>query len=304
MAIPAHDGQVARFDGARTGSVVPRLYYVNGIRTDGREHARVAMFLSLLTEHVVFGVYNATAGKRAGSVLDVLQCAADWVSVFRAKVDEVKNVVVSGLLTDLRNFVRGSHASVTLDPVNVAESIRKRIPQRHRLAIVQASLSTYNQATASLFRQLYVHLPTKQIVVAHSQGNLITADALWSLQIVRGESALSQIRVYSLASPTPAWPLALRRNRGGGGRFVYGHLNDPVTFFDPHNWPVLANTPFGRNLGDWRTCTPEGGLLDCHDVHQNIALNFHNRIRSELHLPPIQVCQLLALEQQAAALVP
>jgi hypothetical protein len=216
-------------------------------------------------------------------------------------------LAVSGLLTNLRDFVRRGRGHPAADPINVAESLRKRIPERHRRAIIEACVSTYNPATASLFKQLHSNLTQRQIIVAHSQGNLIAADALWSLVIALGETSLAQIRVYSLASPAPAWPLGLRKDFRGGGRLVYGHLNDPVTFFDPHNWPItgrVAGGQFARTPGDWRPYGDgEKPDLAGHDVTKNIALNFFKTVRRELGLPELSPAQLDALAQKAIALV-
>jgi hypothetical protein len=127
----------------------------------------------------------------------------------------------------------------------------------------------------------------KQVIIAHSQGNLITADALWAMVLAFGEDSLAAMQVYSLASPSPAWPLGIRHHRK-----VYGHTNDLVTLFDPHNWTALtgrlANGKFGRTAGDWRQFGPSArpGLAG-HDVGRNIALNFSKTIRRDLGLPPL-----------------
>ena len=58
-------------------------------------HAKTATTLSLLTERVVHGVYNATAGKGAGIILDLLQCGADWTDIFLSKLSEWGNIGVN-----------------------------------------------------------------------------------------------------------------------------------------------------------------------------------------------------------------
>jgi hypothetical protein len=288
MDIPNNDGQLIDYAALVAPASNPRIYYVNGIQTDGEGHARTATSLSILTEHVIHGVYNATAGKGAGIVLDLLQCGADWTDVFLSKLAEIGNRGINGVLNGVMGFVRGKLGLPARDPINVANALRRKISEGHRAAFVEACLSTYNRATASLFRQLRDHRAEKQIIIAHSQGNLITADALWSMVIAYGEASLADMRVYSLASPSPAWPLGIRYRRK-----VYGHTNDLVTLCDPHNWTFITSKlfdgKFGRTAGDWRKYGKSvlPGLAG-HDINRNMALNFAVTIRRDLGLPPYE----------------
>jgi hypothetical protein len=287
VQIPSFDGQVLAYQVIEPSLMAPRIYYVNGIQTTAEGHAQTATGLSILTERVVHGVYNQSAGKGAGIILDLLQCGADWVDIFLSKVAEIGNIGVNKAITSVTNFVRGAVGKPPRDPVNVANSIRQRIPEKHRLSLIEGSLSLYNKATASLFTQLRNNVGQKQVIIAHSQGNLITADALWSMVIAYGEDSLANMQIYSLASPSPAWPLGIRYKRK-----VYGHTNDLVTLFDPHNWTFITkhlfDGKFGRTAGDWRR---HGSSwmpgLDGHDLSRNIALNFSKTIRKDLGLPPV-----------------
>jgi|GEM_PF-3405694 len=287
IPIPVSNGQVIDYAAVVPSNSTPRIYYVNGIQTDGADHAKTAYTLSVLTEHVVHGVYNATAGKGIGIIIDLLQCGADWVDVFLSKLAEIGNIGLSAAVDAVVSFVRGKQGLPPKDPASVADAIRQKIPQADRVAFIENCLRTYNRATASLFQQLRTHLGERQIIVAHSQGNLITADALWSMVIAFGEMSLSTMQVYSLASPSPAWPLGIRYRRK-----VYGYTNDLVTLCDPHNWTFitgrLADGTFGRTAGDWRQFGASAlPGLDGHDINRNIALNFTTTIRRELGLPPL-----------------
>jgi hypothetical protein len=142
-----------------------------------------------------------------------------------------------------------------------------------------------NRATHALFNQLEQNLGQRQWLIAHSQGNLIVADALWAISIAFGDEALADMRVFSLASPAPAWPMGIRNRRK-----VYGHMDDLVTLADPHNWTWLTERvlsgKFGRTAGHWRNYsgnkTPG---LAAHDMKVNMfELNFANRVRRELGL--------------------
>jgi hypothetical protein len=286
MIIPSIDGQVLSYSAVVPPNPMPRIYYVNGIQTDAEGHARSATALSILTERVVNGVYNASAGKGAGIVVDLLQCGADWADVFLSKLAEVGNSGLNRAINGVVGWVREKTGRAPADPVNAADAIRRRIPERHRVAFIERCVSMYNPATASLFRELRGNLGERQVIVAHSQGNLITADALWSMVIAYGEGSLANMQVYSLASPAPAWPLGIR-----GRRKVYGHTNDLVTLCDPHNWTFITSRlfdgKFGRTAGDWRLHgTKWVPGLGGHDLNRNVALNFSTTIRRDLGLPP------------------
>jgi hypothetical protein len=287
MNLPTTDGEVLAYQAVTPPGTTARIYYVNGIQTDAEGHAQTATALSILTEHVVQGVYNATAGKGAGIVLDLLQCGADWADVFLSKLAELGNLGINRAVNGAIDFVRAKLGRPQADPVNVAGLIRDRVPERHRVAFIEGCVALYNKATASLFRELRTYRGDRQVIIAHSQGNLITADALWSMVLAYGETSLADMQVYSLASPAPAWPLGIRHRRK-----VYGHTNDLVTLCDPHNWTWitarLLDGKFGRTAGDWRR-HGDSWLpgLGGHDLGRNVALNFSTTIRRDLGLPPL-----------------
>ncbi|MCI0378282.1 MAG: hypothetical protein L0215_11800 [Gemmataceae bacterium] len=64
MNQPNTDGQVLQYAAVTPPVTLPFIYYVNGIQTDAQTHAQTATSLSVLTERVVFGVYNASAVRR------------------------------------------------------------------------------------------------------------------------------------------------------------------------------------------------------------------------------------------------
>jgi hypothetical protein len=289
MIIPTTDGQVVRYQAVHAAPATPRVYYVNGIQTDGVTHAKTTTLLSILTERKVFGVYNATAGKGvAGMAEDLAQCLKDWGDSFGSKLAEMGNWAFNGVANRFLHFVNGQLGRPAANPVNLAGSIRERIPEGWRVYLIETWLGTHNAATASLFRQLRIHRGQFQFIVAHSQGNLITCAALWAMVFAFGEASLARLRVYSLASPAPAWPLGIRLRRK-----VYGFSNDVVTLADPHNWTWitsrLANGIFGRTAGDWRQFGPSWlPGLDGHDLSRNMfTLNFARSIRRDLGLPPL-----------------
>jgi hypothetical protein len=309
VSIPTYGGQVLEYVTATPRRASPFIYFINGIQTNGSEHAQEATEVATITERVVRGVFNRTDGENAlGMGGDLLQCMADWIDVFLSQVGEMamrglEKVVNAGqkavsTLSHLhvpQAFHFGHHAchssprpqpanrpaasapSKSHSPIDLANAIRSRIPEKFLVEYVEWCLKWRNQATSSLFTQLHTNRQHPQLIVAHSQGNLITCDALWGMCLAYGEDSIAQMRVYSLASPAPAWPSGLANHR-----CVYGYKNDAVTLLDPHNW-----TPWTRSKGDWSTYGNGSVGLDGHHIFNNMCLlNFADDIRRYLGLPP------------------
>jgi hypothetical protein len=259
--IPADDGEVNLYNLANSSELTPRIYFVNGIRVLPRTHAVTASYLSLLIERPVWGIYNATAGMYVGSVVDLLQCLLDYTQNAGARL--------------------GSHNNLNKPP-NVPEG---QIPEF--LDNLEKKYVVWNQATLSLFKELVKNRHEQQMIIAHSQGNLITSNALFVLEDVLGSAGLQKIRVYSLASPAPAWPLGLRKTYGGGGRQDNAFMNDLVALLRPHNLAKKIGIGGFQNAGDFRTYQQSGPVaLAPHDANEIIgALNFLKSIRGDLGLP-------------------
>ena len=271
IKIPSADGETNLYDITSSNVAVPRVIYVNGMQTDGRTHAKTAALLSLVTERSVFGIYNRTQG----FVVDGLQSGLDYI----------QNAVG-----------RGSRNSLTPDRKVPAHEVPKLAEE------IIAKSTVWNKATPALLRTLMRNIKSRQLIVAHSQGNLITSNALFVLQNALGSQALQNIRVYSLASPSPGWPLGLRHTNGGGGRQENAFMNDLVALLRPHN--ALKKTkefltaspslqakltgmmvPDIQNAGDFRTLKGGGTVgLAAHDIQKNMALNFVKSIRSDVGL--------------------
>jgi hypothetical protein len=262
VIIPTKDGDVNCYDLSVSGVGEPRIYFVNGIRVLPNEHAVTAAYLSLLIERPVWGVYNQTAGQKLGSIVDVLQCVLDFAQNSVARTTSSSNL--------------GKSPKV---PENKIDDFLRDLDKKYVV---------WNQATLELFRQLVIHRHERQLIIAHSQGNLITSNALFVLEDVLGSAGLSNIRVYSLASPAPAWPLGLRVANGGGGRQDNAFMNDMVALLRPHNLAKKIGVGGFQNAGDFRTDSSSGPVaLAPHDVNKIIeSLNFLKSIRRDLGLPP------------------
>ncbi|MDX2037019.1 MAG: hypothetical protein SFX72_10235 [Isosphaeraceae bacterium] len=260
--IPSDDGAVNEYNLANSAVRVPRVCFVNGIRVAGIEHAMSASYLSLLIERPVHGIYNKTAGKNAGSLVDLAQCGLDYLQNATAR------------LTSRRH----AKQSVTIPT--------ERIPAF--LDEVESRSVIWNRATVALLRQVVTHIERDQYIVAHSQGNLITSNALFILEELLGAKSLERIRVYSLASPAPAWPLGLRVTNGGGGRQDNAFTNDLVALLRPHNFAAKLGVDQFRNAGDFRDHSPSAPVsLAPHSMDLIVAThNFLKSIRRDLGLVP------------------
>ena len=258
--IPTSDGQVNLYNLAGSSMFTPRIYFVNGIRVVPRDHAVTAAYLSLLIERPLVGVYNATAGLRLGSLGDLLQCVLDYTQNAGARL--------------------GSHSNLN-KPAKISEDKMSDF-----LDSVDRRYVVWNKATLSLFKELIKHRHQQQLIIAHSQGNLITSNALFVMEDVLGSAGLQKVRVYSLASPSPAWPLGLRTTNGGGGRQDNAFMNDLVALLRPHNLAKKVGIGGFQNAGDFRTHQKSGPIsIAPHDTNEIIAtLNFLKSIRGDLGL--------------------
>jgi hypothetical protein len=258
---PQYDGQVKTYNPTGSTHYNPRIYFVNGIRVLPQDHALTALYLSLLIEHPVHGVYNKTAGVKIGSIIDGLQCVADYLQNSTARLSSGSNLGKPGRIReqDIPNFLMN----------------------------IERNYTVWNRATLGLFKQLVENRQYKQLIIAHSQGNLITSNALFVLEDVLGAQALSKIRVYSLASPAPAWPVGLSKINGGGGRQDNAFMNDLVALLRPHNLASKLGFSSFQNSGDFRTYGASGPVaLEPHAVTNVVeSLNFIKSLRMDLGLP-------------------
>jgi hypothetical protein len=279
-AFPSADGEVREYRPTqgtmRQNSV--RFYYVNGIRTPGWAHREIATLVANIVQTPVTGIYNLSDGFGG----DLGQCLGDSIHIALSQMKEPgfwRDRLTQAAIGQVSSVVPGGKsAGPALQAMREAKVAPKKIgPEGITLQQARDGL-VRNPASLSLFDQLNAHLWQKQIVIAHSQGNLITSFALWALQALKGSDGLARIEIRSISSPAPAWP------RGVNGRVkVYGQLDDLVTLFDPKNWTG------NRSQGDWGvyfTKNPlsyvSSGTLDAHDVKYNMEnTSLGRRLRAD-----------------------
>jgi len=187
-----------RFDGDRTdyenpsGKSVKEYYsttrevvFVNGMLNSAEDHQKAALALSLLQMCKVVGIYNASNVKdgmwnTAKAVAeDLAQCLGDKVQWDTHEVD--RNAVK--LNTWFQSKV-GSQANA----ISYAREWLKR-----------------NAAAVTLFDYIMENKGKPMTLFAHSQGNLITSNALTAAHLI-DPTILRTITVYSYASPSVFWP--------------------------------------------------------------------------------------------------
>jgi hypothetical protein len=170
---PRTGGQLVLYSGAFT-SPKKRLVFINGIYNSPQNHQSAAKSLCRLTGCEVLGVYNRTGLN--GHLVD--PSALDNVLNFMFDVEQA-----------------------AADWIGVA--LR---------ATVMNSSYMANGCASSLYSLLLwegMRWPSRPLcIVAHSQGNLITANALalYSKMVTKYKLMHPNIHVFAVASPAISWP--------------------------------------------------------------------------------------------------
>lgn len=182
-----------------------RIIFVNGMDNSPVDHASSARALSLLQGCPVIGVYNQTDGLWP----DLGQCITDKASLVG---------IQTGMLMSYEQWTALSQTLFT--------AARSRSPSLSAVDFF-ASLVTGNQATASLFALLVGGGINRQAVpiYCHSQGNLITSNALTAVAMALGSQSIAGVEVNSFGSPCRYWPPRINRTNNA---FTF----DPVSWLD------------------------------------------------------------------------
>ncbi|TWI36919.1 hypothetical protein [Paracoccus sulfuroxidans] len=207
---PSNDGTVTRFVSPEVqtkGWYNPAkpVVFVNGMQNTGQDHADNANALSLMVGSPVYGVYNQSASL----VGDLFQCLTDKMRL-------------SG--------IQSQSAGGQTDWYKVTEVLfqieRKLRPGITKEDFVYEMLGG-NQATKALYA-LLIGAPEAKLgcpIYCHSQGNLITSNALTGVMLARGPGAIAGLEVHSFGSPARWWPAGLNRQS-------YSFTFDMVAFLD------------------------------------------------------------------------
>lgn len=277
--MPRRDGSVQQYRfSKRTKGAQTQFYYVNGINTTPEAHQNIAVLISSITNTPVTGVYNATNGMLG----DLKQCMGDWIRIFGSQIGEegfFRDRLSESAINNLAGTSAGGRVSAPyLNALREAWIAPSELqPKKKNVDAVRKGLQR-NAASLALFDQITRNIKRPKVIVAHSQGNLVTSFTLWAVQSLYGTQGLSNLQIRSISSPSPAWP------RGINHRIkVYGQKDDLVTWCDPKNWIGARSAGFWRiYFGDNPKDLRDGKVIAPHDVKYNIErTSLAKRLRSD-----------------------
>lgn len=205
---PSADGQIGLYTSEEAAGKSwfdqnRRVIFVNGMDNTGADHASSARGLSLLQACPVIGVYNRTDGFWA----DLGQCITDKLNMTAPLVSS---------MSAWRTVIQAAHVAARASNPGLS------------LVDFVGHLIDDNPATYSLY-QILVTLDgaarRSLRIYSHSQGNLITSNALTAAALALGESGITGIEVNSFGSPCRYWPSGIRRTN-------YAFTFDPVSWLD------------------------------------------------------------------------
>lgn len=191
---PVNDGQIAFYVSEeavkkpwfQTGI---HVIFINGMNTSGAQHAESARDLSLIQACPVLGIYNRTSG----IARDFIQCLRDKITLLSP---------FAGSVVEWTRSVDFAFAAV-----------KATSPALTKAAFVRRIVDG-NAATVALYDHMIGLDPGQRRaarIYCHSQGNLITSNALTAVAIALGPQSIQGIEVNSFGSPCHTWPDGLRR---------------------------------------------------------------------------------------------
>ena len=198
------------------------LVFVNGMDNSPANHRRAARQLATITGQTVVGIYNQTGlnGNEniPNRIMDFIQCVHDLsLPVGRS----------APLLLGMQAL---SNPSAVLAMLLARRSAGRITPIRQAERLAGEAVLSLNRASLALFGRLYDNAEKgkRTVIVCHSQGNLISANAVWVTKRTRhwATSPVGQVSLFGLASPTASWP---PNNEDGFQFSLYRDDRDPVT---------------------------------------------------------------------------
>jgi hypothetical protein len=187
-----------------------RAIFVNGMMNVPLNHMESAQALSLLQARPIIGVYNRSLGGAAGFALDLGQCIADKARLVNYQ---------AGLLGSAETWAKATDGLFDL--------MRRRNPALDKRDFV-GTLVDGNAATFALYALLVTMdeaTRRRTPIFCHSQGNLITSNALTAVGLALGPGAIRGIEVNSYGSPCRYWPAGLDRTN-------HAYTFDPISVLD------------------------------------------------------------------------
>lgn len=208
------------------------VIFVNGMMNTGINHADSARALSKMLGSQVYGVYN----KKDGFFADLWQCLTDKIK-FASQQKPDQRVLAHASPTNVALATQMGAGALVLPPRSdfgrwsqivdaLYEMEKAKAPALSKDDFVYGMLGD-NAATKALY-SLLLGTPGGMLgtpIHAHSQGNLITSNALTAVALARGLGAIRGLEVNSYGSPAQGWPEGLNRRNNA---FTF----DPVGMLD------------------------------------------------------------------------
>lgn len=208
------------------------VIFVNGMMNVGEDHTKSALALSKMLGAQVYGVYN----KKDGFFSDLWQCLTDKIK-FTSQQKPDQRVLAHASPANAALATKIGAGALVLPPrsdfgqwsqiVDVLYEMEKaKAPALSKDDYVYDMLGG-NAATKALYALLLGN-PGGMLgtpIHAHSQGNLITSNALTGVALARGLGAIRGLEVHSYGSPAQGWPEGLNRRNNA---FTF----DPVGMLD------------------------------------------------------------------------
>ena len=183
-----------------------RVIFVNGMDNSPKDHAGSAVALSMLQGCPVVGVYNRTDGLWA----DLGQCITDKLRG-TGVVDSTKIGLASWVILVGTAYEKARQANPSLLKTDFVGGLVRGNPATYALySLLVGSGGMAARSTP---------------IIAHSQGNLITSNALTAVAVALGTDAIAGVEVHSYGSPCRYWPPGINRKNN---LFTL----DPVGFLD------------------------------------------------------------------------
>lgn len=212
---PGRDGDVTAYvpdelRGKSWFNPAQTVIFVNGMDNSPDDHKEAADALALMLGCRVVGVYNLTQGKLS----DIWQCLKDKLTLTNFSTRPIATGVVNAALPGAGLVFGGASDYDGMKRFADAayDQARSKNPGLDKDSFVGRVLED-NPAAVSLYK-LLLGTPNPMLgkpIHAHSQGNLITSNALTAVGMARGYGVLNNLEVNSYGSPARNWPPGLRR---------------------------------------------------------------------------------------------
>jgi hypothetical protein len=175
---------------SRRSGTYPVLF-VNGMQGSPVKFRAQACAVAALSGGPVWGVYN---GSGSSFLFGDNQGDA-----------QVAPLESGNIFTDLIECATDKLQSTDLDQFKAWLKKKTGMPQSQIENEMYTNLNKYNRATGSLYRKLLEPGFEHARIVAHSQGNIITCNAVNAVAAVRGKKAIAKMRIEAVASPVVFW---------------------------------------------------------------------------------------------------